>query len=1024
MSEAILKALMQLFALISDIHDDTVITSRERSIVRIFLIRHLNNELVDKYMTMFEEFLSVFNSERIIKGSIQDRKRISLNAMRILGICEKINNELEQKQKVYVFVKLADYISSGTEITETELDFLETVASAFNIPVNEFKNIRNFIIMNDPQACEKSEVLMIDNGESQVADGIKRICNENLKGMISMLSVRSTGTYLMRYNGSEVLYLNGQNILEGETYIFDSGSSIRGSGIKAIYYSEIVARLSSVSRQGSIYLEARDVTFTFRNSDNGIHNLNFTGRSGELAGVIGGSGVGKSTTLSILSGTLKPVQGKIYVNGHDLYNADDRQKLRGVIGFVPQDDLLMDELTVFQNLYYNARMCLINLTEDQIVESVNRILIDLDLDEARDLKVGNPLNKVISGGQRKRINIALELMREPIILFVDEPTSGLSSVDSEMVMNLLKDLTYKGKLVIVNIHQPSSEIYKMFDKIMIIDRGGYQVYFGNPNEAIIYFKVQTNHANPDEDQCTKCGNIDTEQILQIIEAKVVDEKGKTTRIRKISPAEWARRFSAFNKNTGQQPKEKLPLPPNSYSIPGKFTQTVVFFSRDILSKLVDRQYLVISLIGPPLLAILLAYFTKTPAENYTFYENENIPAYLFMCVITSMFFGLMGSSEEIVSDRKILKRESFLNLSWFSYLNSKVAIMFILSAVQTISFVIAGNLILEIRGMTLSFWLVLFTTSCFANMLGLNLSSAFRSVVAIYILIPFIIIPQLLFSGVLVKYDKLHTMKSSQEFVPALGNLMIARWAFEAMAVEQFSNNKYEREFFDFNTEITTNDWYAGYLIQNLKNKILFNIKYNDSPGYEYVKQNNIKKLNKYVPVIAGMSGFDLNNDLLDMLEQEQEQLDSAGGMALYNSLESMRNIFVQRRKVADSLKNIRSNKLEKEIGKESLIKLKDDYTNEKLIEYLRAPGKDQIGETEDVIYQKYQPGYMIARSQDGRAHFYAPVKTLGKTQIGTFIFNLSVIWLITFILYLILWLKVPSMILTFFENIRMKKGD
>ena len=175
---------------------------------------------------------------------------------------------------------------------------------------------------------------------------------------------------------------------------------------------------------------------------------------------------------------------------------------------------------------------------------VNKTLIDLDLEETSDLKVGNPLKKIISGGQRKRVNIALELLREPTILFVDEPTSGLSSVDSEIVMSLLKEQTYKGKLVIVNIHQPSSDLYKMFDKIMIIDKGGYQIYYGYPTDAIVYFRSHTNHANPDEDQCTKCGNINTDQLLQIIETKVVDEQGKATRIRKISPAEWADKFKA------------------------------------------------------------------------------------------------------------------------------------------------------------------------------------------------------------------------------------------------------------------------------------------------------------------------------------------------------------------------------------------------------------------------------------------------------------------------------------------------
>jgi ABC-type multidrug transport system ATPase subunit len=1022
MSEAILKALMQLFALISDIHDDTVITAREKNIVRIFLIRHLNNELVGKYMAMFEEYLGLFNSERIVKGSIRDRKRISLNAMKILAICEKINSELQQRQKIYVLIKLTDYIASGVEISETELDFLQTVASAFNIPDNEFQNIRNLIISNDPESCEVSHVLQIDS-RNEVKGGIKKMYNENLRGKIVILYIRSTNTYLMRYTGNEELYLNGQGIGEGETYVLDTGSSLRGPNIKTIFYSAVVGLLSSVSYVKGISLDATNVTFRFRNSDNGIHNLNFSGKSGELAGVLGGSGVGKSTTLSILSGTLKPHEGSILVNGYNLYKENDREKLKGVIGFVPQDDLLIEELTVWQNIYFNARMCLSNLTEDEIKEAVEKTLTEFDLIEARDLKIGNPLNKVISGGQRKRLNIALELMREPMILFVDEPTSGLSSVDSEMVMNLLKDLTYKGKLVIVNIHQPSSEIYKMFDKIMIIDRGGYQVYFGNPNEAIIYFKIQTNHANPDEDQCPKCGNIDTEQLLQIIEAKIVDEHGRTTRTRKVSPVEWARRFNAFNPAKSLMGEEKQALPENRYSIPGLIEQTRIFFTRDILSKIADKQYLFMSLTGPPLLALLLAYFTKTPVENYNFYENENIPAYLFMCVITSMFFGLMGSSDEIVNDRKILKRESFLNLSWFSYLNSKVLIMFILSAIQTIAFVVVGNAVLEIRGMTLVYWVVLFTTSCFANILGLNLSAAFRSVIAIYILIPFIIIPQLLFSGVLVKFDKLHRINQSQQFVPVIGDLMIARWSFEALAVEQFRNNKFERIFFDYNIEITRDDWYANFLLEDLRKKALFNIRNRDSVEYEALVHNNTEKLNTYIPLISSLTGVPYPDDL--KLAVMSGRLNPVTGKVMNTVLDSMKSVFLKNRNKAQDFAETAKKDLEKNIGKAARIKLEDDYTNKSLKELvLDNRNLEMTGETDKIIYRRFLPGYMKAESPNGRAHFYAPSKRIGKKDIDTFVFNLLVVWIISFVLYLTLYFKLPERILMSFETLRMKRGD
>ena len=1023
MSETILNALVQLFALISDIHDETVITSREKDIVRTFLSRQLNNELVARYMKMFEEYLGLYNSENIDRGSIKDRKHISLSAMRILAICEKINEELQQKQKIYVLIQLMDFISSGTEITENELDFLQTVANAFYIPGTEYNNIKSFIMNSGGDIGEKNRMLVINNKKDPGSSDIKHISNENLKGNILFLHIASTNTYIFRYSGNEDLYLNGQNISSGQTYVFDHGSSIRGPGIKPVYYTEVFSLISEASYESKIFLVANNVVFKFRNSENGIQDLNMHEESGKLVGILGGSGVGKSTTLSILNGTLKPQSGEVLINGFNLYDNNEKERLKGIIGFVPQDDLLIEDLTVYQNLYYNAKMCLNNLPENEIVEVVNKTLTDFDLDDTRDLKVGNPLKKIISGGQRKRVNIALELLREPTILFVDEPTSGLSSIDSEMVMNLLKEQTYKGKLVIINIHQPSSEIYKMFDKIMIIDKGGYQIYYGNPTEAIVYFKKVSNHSNPDEDQCAKCGNINTDQILQIIESKVINEQGKATRTRKIAPRELAEKFR--NSPDGSLKKgipRKQKLPENNFSVPGLLKQSGIFFTRDLLSKLANRQYILISLLGPPLLAFLLAYFTKYTDGAYKFSENENIPAYLFMCVITSLFFGLMLSSEEIVRDRKILKRESFLNLSWFSYLNSKIMIMFILSAIQTISFVIIGNLILGIKGMMLSYWLVLFTTSCSANILGLNISSAFSSVITIYIIIPFIIIPQLLFSGVMVKFDKLHISKySSREFVPVIGDLMTARWSFEALAVEQFRNNKYEKNFFPYEMKESQNARY-GYLIDQLNIDLKECSIYKDSADYRNVIEDNFRKLNYYIDGLSDLSKI-LPGQWETSLTLEKFNPDvEKGATQFFDSLK--RHFMYMQRKATTSVDSV-GGSIRKAIGIEAKIDLQNNYENVRLKDLvLDRENLTKTIEMPHKIIPKYEPGYMKAASRTGRAHFYAPVKKLGNLEIDTYWFNIFVIWIVSIILYLILFFNLPNKLISYFENLRLPKSD
>ncbi len=191
-----------------------------------------------------------------------------------------------------------------------------------------------------------------------------------------------------------------------------------------------------------------------------------------------------------------------------------------------------------------------------------------------------------------------------------------------------------------------------------------------------------------------------------------------------------------------------------------------------------------------------------------------------MSVIVAIFMGLIVSAEEIIRDRKILQREAFLNLSWFSYINSKILYLFGLSAVQMLLYVLVGNWILEIKGMTFSYWLILFTTAITANMLGLNISAGMKSIVNIYILVPLILIPQLLLSGVTVKFDDLHKTITSKVYVPVIGDMMASRWAYEALAVEQAKNNRYDRNFYVYEQQKSEAQFRVSFLIPRLLLKL------------------------------------------------------------------------------------------------------------------------------------------------------------------------------------------------------------
>ncbi len=1018
MSEAILKALMQLFALIVDIDDLQEISDQEKAIIRSFLSRQLNNELVERYMAMFEEYLYLYHQDHIDKGSKKDKKRTSLTAVRILSICEQINEELEQTQKIYVIIQLVEYIAYGIEVRETELDFLQTVAFAFNIEEREYQNILHFVAFSIKEIPQKEQVLMIDNEEENGFEGVNHIYNQNLHGSISFLNIPSINKYILRYHGKEDLLLNGQLIYSGLTYTFEHGASIRGKNMDPIYYTDVAAVFSSYSISSKISLVARNVEFRFKNSENGIHEFNLKEESGKLVGIMGGSGVGKSTLLNVLNGKLEPQSGEIVINGYDLYNEHEKQNLNGVIGFIPQDDLLMEELTVFQNLYYNASLCLSGFTDEQLKEVVNQVLTDLDLYEIRNLKVGKPLSKVISGGQRKRVNIGLELIRQPSVLFVDEPTSGLSSVDSEMVMNLLKEQVYKGKLVIVNIHQPSSDLYKMFDRIIFLDKGGYQIYSGNPTEAVVYFKTKSNHANASEDQCVKCGNVDPDQVLQIIEAKIVNEHGKLSRTRKVSPGEW---FQYFKESGIQKPDgkpEKSELPENHFRIPGYIRQLKIFFLRDILSKLTNRQYVLISLLEAPLLAVILGFFTKYFSGTsgnpgaYVFRNNENLPSFLLMSVVVFLFLGMTISCNEIIKDRKILQRESFLNLSRFSYLNSKILIMFTISAIQSISYVLIGNFIFEIKGMTWSYWLILFTTACSANMMGLNISSGLNSVITIYILVPFLLIPQILFSGVLVKFDKLHKSLSNYEYVPIIGDLMPSRWAFEALAVEQFKNNKFQKTFFDLDQEISNTSYEVSFLIPKLEIKLNETLQQIRLEKSEDQAARNLDLLHDQTGFLQAMFPeipFKVRNQLhMDLFDQTTAD-------ETYAYLNEVTNRLRSQLKEKKLELELLQQQMMDQVGAPQYTAFRNDYENTKLSDMvLNRNMVDKIIEVDQKLIRKREPVFMIPTSHIGRAQLYAPCKMIGNKQIDTLWFNVLVIWTFTLILYLMLYFDLLRKLLTY----------
>lgn len=814
MTDVVLSSFISLFALFGK--EEQVDEAWAKDMLISYLRHHFGIRNIDLYLDLYTD----------MRGAYEMTDNLNTQET-VAAICSSLHGKIRPEEESLLLLRLMEFCSDDGLKSDS---MFTTMAEKFNIPQAQYDDFYAYVT-NQPTAH-----VMIHHPEG--FDGELKTLMDNITGLL-----------IFTYMGDDTVLLNDVPVLSGAYQVWLQSSVLKSSNGKPLYYSTIASAYSNEGEKTEeVAFCGRNINFRFPNSDNGMHDLSFNLHNGELLAIMGGSGTGKTTLLSLLNGSIKPQGGNITINGHDI----SEPAAKDLIGFVPQDDLLIEELTVYQNLWYTAKLCFEGMSAEDIDKRVMKTLKDLGLDAAKDLKAGSAINKYISGGQRKRLNIALELIREPAVLFLDEPTSGLSSADTEKVINLLKELTFKGKLIIVNIHQPSSDVYKLFDRLWLLDKGGYPVFDGNPIDAITYFKKAANYADAETSACPTCGNVNPEIVLNIIDEKALSNTGEPSDERKTTPQEWHEIYLE-NREEMEAPAVS-DVPPSDQRKPGKLKQFAIFLRRNIKTKITNIQYLCITLLVAPVLAVICAFLTRyAPPEGYTVMNNKNLVSYFFMAVIVATFIGMSGSAEEIIKDRALLKRERFLNLSYGSYIWSKIVYMAGVSLIQTFLFIIIGNAIMGLHGLFWTWWLILFITAFLASLTGLLLSQCLNSVVAIYISIPLLLIPQILLCGLVVSFSDL-TPKSKTGNVPIIGDLIPSRWSFEALAVTSFTDNKYERLFFNLDKEKYETQFYnIGYLYEIQSQ--LETLKDEQTHGKD-VKPEHMEVIRTNLPIVTEYCGM------------------------------------------------------------------------------------------------------------------------------------------------------------------------
>ncbi|MGC2353861.1 MAG: ATP-binding cassette domain-containing protein [Candidatus Udaeobacter sp.] len=678
-----------------------------------------------------------------------------------------------------------------------------------------------YLVSNDPSRLQADDILLSPGTSGDVV--LKIFCDYDQR--VGQLEIIEADRPIMV--GDEPVRTTAQ-LKDGDTIRIDVGQILRCN-----FSERIIEEERNIIRT----LEVNEITHRFSKGQIGLDGISFDVTRGELVCVMGASGSGKSTLLRVLAGQLQPTSGDVILNGQSLYQNVDT--LKQYISYMPQQDAFDEHLTIGENLLFAAAIRAPHLSRRDRSRRLEAKLVELGLGERRDAVVGSPESKALSGGERKRLNIGLDMIGMSDVYLFDEPTSGLSSKDSEHVMEIIRGLAHN-KIIIVTIHQPSSKIFQMFHKAILLDKGGRLVFFGTPSDTLRYFaEAEHQHQFGAElGACPSCGTTRPEFIFDVLETPLRDlsgdiiyeenSRGQLVASRRYSPDFWRDKYEAFRliqdvKQVSLRQEEAVPLPVAPVErkrLPlrwhDEWTQFRTLLRRSFLSKLRNRANLVITIGVSPVLALLIATILRY-SENgtYDFASAYHIPTFLFLGLIVAMFLGLTNSADDIIRDRPVLQRERNIKVRLSYYVVSKTLTLGVFALVQCILYVLIGNSLLQIRGM---FWIdlgIMFMTAMSGVALGLLISSLVADPKTAANIVPLVLIPQIIMGGALIKYEDMNrnltllyslshwltehpetdkTIKSESKLqVPFVCQFIAMRWSYEEMIVAQAKLNPLTR---------------------------------------------------------------------------------------------------------------------------------------------------------------------------------------------------------------------------------------
>lgn len=812
MTKYLFDTLVRLFAIAINRNPDTDIVA-VKALFRKFLIDYLDPKYVKSFLLLFDNYLEEYSSQF-------SEKKLSLNSVKLIKYCEETATVLNPQEKSILLFHLIRLLHSTSGL-EKSMEFVNLIADLYNIDLSDIENLICFFDNENVKNLNEFEVLP----------------NEKFDYIYF-----SNKVYAVRNSTDKDFTIDTAPFLPESVCFAINSTVINYKNQLKIYFNDFIAGVDSIGSEGFTICTKNIGLIKGKRSI--LNNINLQFSSGEFVGIIGKSGVGKTSLLRVLANVEQKFSGQLLVDKNDGNELN--------FSYLKQSNSFIPFFSVREHLL--QRLSFLQQNSKDKYKHVHGVASSVGLENDLDkIVVKNRLDSgQLSGGQKKRLRIAMELLSNPDVFLLDEPTSGLASIDSFKILSILKAIASRGKLVIATVHQPDYDSLNLFDRIVIVDDGGYVIYSGSPISAVEFLRVKTESVDKlSIFEETKNPSL----ILDLV------QRGKENNTSDF----WQKESSEVKSESVKSDCSGKPIVINRFNkaniAKSLISQIIFSFKTDL--KNISR--LTLLLVIPLLSGILFAVISKFSQYNdYTFFENPNIPVWILLIVITAMFTGLVSAGNEFTFMRDYHESEHYLIDKNFSLVFAKLSKYFTLSILQSMLLLIPSIYILKMESLFVHLLIITGLITYWGAVGGLFLSKIAKSVSVVYLTIPLIIIVNMLFSGVMIKFDKFNP-KICNKPVPEMSVFVPAFHGINSLMTEFYLHEDKNQGVLEEKVLLYESAYYLDFFIP-----ILEEIATNDTSLANVIIDSELDK-NTYMPERGGHCMVEYILEIKDYYKRQYE---------------------------------------------------------------------------------------------------------------------------------------------------------